>query len=137
MTDKQIIGNIGLYYVCYKLSWMGWNVMPTARNARGIDIVAYKTVDNFVSIQVKTLSKNAGVGLGKSLDRVVGDYWVIVSNVASENGLRTSVMLPEEVRNNATRNKGGEKLYWLGHKTYEKPEFAEKWDRIQIKNPRR
>lgn len=39
--DSQITGNTGLYYTCYKLSRMGWNVMPTARNARGIDSVAY------------------------------------------------------------------------------------------------
>ena len=39
--DKQETANIGLYYACYKLSLKGWNVMPTARNARGIDIIAY------------------------------------------------------------------------------------------------
>ena len=39
--DNQITGNVGLYYVCYRLSIMGWNAMPTARNARGIDIIAY------------------------------------------------------------------------------------------------
>ena len=32
--DAQVVGNVGLYYVCYKLSRLGWNVMPTARNAR-------------------------------------------------------------------------------------------------------
>jgi len=35
--DNQVTGNVGLYYVCYRLSRMGWNAMPTARNARGID----------------------------------------------------------------------------------------------------
>ena len=35
--NPQVVGNVGLYYVCYKLSLQGWNVMPTARNARGID----------------------------------------------------------------------------------------------------
>jgi hypothetical protein len=32
--DPQITGNVGLYYCCYRLSQLGWNVMPTARNAR-------------------------------------------------------------------------------------------------------
>jgi len=36
--DPQITGNIGLYYTCYHLSMLGWNVMPTARNARGVDM---------------------------------------------------------------------------------------------------
>ncbi len=39
--NPQITGNVGLYYCCYKLSLLGWNVMPTARNARGVDLIAY------------------------------------------------------------------------------------------------
>jgi hypothetical protein len=38
--NPQIVGNLGLYWCCYKLSLLGWNVMPTARNARGVDIIA-------------------------------------------------------------------------------------------------
>ena len=37
--DRQVTGNVGLYYCCYQRSLMGWNVMPTARNAKGVDIV--------------------------------------------------------------------------------------------------
>lgn len=36
-----IVGNTGLYYACYRLSALGWNVMPTARNTRGIDVVCF------------------------------------------------------------------------------------------------
>lgn len=39
--SNQLIGNIGLYYVCYELSKRGWNALPTSRNTRGIDIVIY------------------------------------------------------------------------------------------------
>ena len=28
----QVIGNIGLYCICYELCQRGWNVMPTSRN---------------------------------------------------------------------------------------------------------
>jgi len=48
--ESQIVGNTGLFYACYRLSTMGWNVMPTARNARGIEIFAN-------SPEVKPLSK--------------------------------------------------------------------------------
>src|SRR5688572_317518 len=41
IANQQTVGNIGLFYVCYRLSRMGWNVMPTARNAKGIDILIY------------------------------------------------------------------------------------------------
>ena len=35
-ADKLLTGNVGLYYCCYRLSQLGWNVMPTARNARSL-----------------------------------------------------------------------------------------------------
>lgn len=39
----QIAGNAGLYfyYTCFRLSMLGCNVMPTARNACGFDVFAY------------------------------------------------------------------------------------------------
>lgn len=37
----QVVGNIGMYFAAYRLSLMGWNVMPTSRNARGVDLLAY------------------------------------------------------------------------------------------------
>jgi hypothetical protein len=39
--SNQLVGNMGLYYICYELSKRGWNALPTSRNARGIDIVIY------------------------------------------------------------------------------------------------
>ena len=37
--NNQMVGNIGLFYTCYRLSRLGWNAMPTSRNARGVDII--------------------------------------------------------------------------------------------------
>ena len=31
--NNCVVGNIGLFYVCYKLSFHGWNVMPTAQRS--------------------------------------------------------------------------------------------------------
>ena len=101
--SKQITGNVGLYYCCYRLSLLGWNVMPTARNAQGVDIIAYnRDASRFVAIQVKTLSDHAPVGIGKSLDGVMGDFWVVVNEVAS---LPPSafILLPSEVRELVSR----------------------------------
>jgi hypothetical protein len=36
--NTQVVGNIGLYYVCYHLSRLGLNAMPTSRNAKGIKV---------------------------------------------------------------------------------------------------
>jgi len=74
IANNQITGNIGLYYACYKLSCLGWNVMPTARNARGVDIVAYdRTGSRYFGFQVKSLTKRNPVPLGKD-ERVA--YWI-------------------------------------------------------------
>ena len=128
--ENQITGNIGLYYVCYKLSRFGWNVMPTARNARGVDIVAYdQSGTRFIGIQVKTLSKRNPVPLGKSLDKIMGDFWVIVNNVMTEP--RAFILLPPEVIERAHRGVKEERIsYWLQPKDYDVDEYREAWHRI-------
>lgn len=128
--DPQITGNVGLYYCCYHLSLLGWNVMPTARNARGIDIVAYsRDLKRYIGVQVKALSKRAPVPLGKSLDKIMGDYWVIINKIASEPS--AFILLPAEVRALAHRGeKDGRVSYWLQPAAYDKEEYRESWERI-------
>jgi len=130
VLKPQIIGNVGLYYTCYRLSLMGWNVMPTSRNARGIDIIAYDAdATSFVGVQVKTLSKKDPVPIGSKLDNVMGDFWVIVNNVVKEPN--AFVLLPSEVKDMAHRGeKDGRISYWLQRISYDRDEFREAWDRI-------
>ncbi len=112
--EPQIVGNIGLFYACYRLSRIGWNAMPTTRNARGIDIIAYSPdASRFISIQVKSLSKASPVPLGKTLDGIKGDWWVIVSNAMSELP-SAFIMLPNEVKKEAHRGEKDDRVsYWL------------------------
>lgn len=128
--DPQITGNAGLYYCCYHLSLLGWNVMPTARNARGVDIIAYsQDADRKLAIQVKALSKRHPVPLGTSLDKVMGDYWIIVTKVAS--GPSAFILLPSEVRELAHRGEKDERVsFWLQPTSYDQTEFRESWHRI-------
>jgi len=128
--EAQIVGNIGLYYACYRLSRFGWNVMPTSRNARGIDIIVYnRDCSHFVGVQVKSLSKRDPVPLGTNLDNIMGDFWIIVNNVITEP--QAFVLLPTEVRNLAHRGeKDGRVSYWLQPASYHTEEFAEAWGRI-------
>ena len=131
--NPQITGNVGLYYCCYRLSLLGWNVMPTARNARGVDIIAYsQDASRAVTIQVKSLSKRDPVPLGSTLDKVMGHYWVIVNKIADapEQSPRMFVLEPNEVLNLAHRGeRDGRVSYWLQPSAYDKPVF-ECWDRI-------
>lgn len=129
-ADNQITGNIGLYYTCFKLSRMGWNVLPTARNARGIDIIAYnQDGTNFIGVQVKALSKRNPVPIGASIDKIMGDFWIIITNVANEPN--AFILLPEEVKEKAHRGeKDGRVSYWLQPSSYDSDDFREAWHRI-------
>jgi len=126
----QVTGNVGLYYCCYRLSLLGWNVMPTARNARGVDIIAYNaSASKFIGVQVKALSKRNPVPLGNDLDRIMGDYWVVVTNIADEP--RGYVLLPSEVKERAHRGEKDDRVsYWLQPNRYDHELFREAWQRI-------
>lgn len=129
--NPQLTGNVGLYYCCYRLSLLGWNVMPTARNARGVDIIAYsEDASRFVGVQVKALSKRNPVPLGTSLDKVMGDFWVIVNKVATP-APSAFVLLPTEVRERAHRGEKDRRVsFWLQPAQYEDDTFREAWERI-------
>jgi hypothetical protein len=97
--DLQMVGNAGLYFTCFHMSLRGWNAMPTTRNARGIDIIAYShDGSRFVTVQVKALSKRDPVPLGTSLDKLMGEFRVIVTNIAIAREPRVLVLPIEEVR---------------------------------------
>jgi len=128
----QIVGNMGLFYACYQLSLLGWNAMPTSRNARGVDVICFSMDGRkMLTLQVKSLSrKKPPVPLGKSLDKIMGDFWVVVTNVASGRP-ECYILLPHEVRAMAHRGeKDGRVSYWLQPRRYAVDSFREKWDRI-------
>ena len=128
--DAQVVGNAGLYYASYRLSLLGWNAMPTSRNARGIDVIAYsRDGTRYVGLQVKTLSKRNSVLLGKSVEGLMGDFWIIVNNVTATEP-RTFVMLPDEVQRLATQGGQEGRTHWLRVSAYDSDEFYEAWDRI-------
>lgn len=105
--------------------------MPTARNARGVDIIAYnQDATRKLAIQVKALSKRNPVPLGTSLEKVMGDYWVIVNKVAS-SAPSAFILLPTEVKELAHRGeKEGRVSFWLQPTGYDQEGFKEKWGRI-------
>ncbi len=100
---NQVVGNVGLFYVCYRPSLRAWNVMPTTRNARGIDIVIYSQDATLTyTVQVKTLSKRSPVPLGGNLDKLFGDFFVICSSAVTDKP-ECFVLTPAEVRSRAHR----------------------------------
>lgn len=130
-VPRQTIGNIGLYYICYRLSLYGWNVLPTSRNAKGIDIIIYsQNASRNETIQVKTLSKRNPVPLGNSLNNLVSKYLLIcVRNYPHEP--ICYVMKTTEVKDSAQKSeKDGRISYWLRQPDYENDKYKGKWERI-------
>jgi hypothetical protein len=127
----QIVGNIGLFHACYRVSLLGWIVMPTTRNARGIDIIAYSPdASRFLTMQVKSLSKDPGVPLGRTLDNIIAQYWIIINGAVSKEPV-AFVMLADEVRERAIRHeKDGKPSYWLSPRDYIQDKFRNKWERL-------
>ena len=101
--------------------------MPTARNARGIDIIAYSPDgEHFLGIQVKTLSKRNPIPVGSSLDKVMGDFWIVVTKAAEPNPV-AYIFTPDEIRSMA--HQGGS-TWWVEPPLYDKPTYRDNWDRI-------
>ncbi len=106
--------------------------MPTIRNARGSDLYAASVDESRVlRIQSKALSKKSPVPLGKSLDTLRSDWWIITIN-ANDAAPICYVMRLEEVKQSAHRGKNdaGVISFWLQPKGYDLPSYREAWDRL-------
>ncbi len=128
---NQIVGNAGLHYVCYELSKRGWNVLPTSRNTKGVDIVIFSgKAKRIHTIQVKSLSKKDPVPLGANLENLLAEYIVICRGILDEKS-EIFITRTDELKNNHLideRIKNNKKSYWLQPKNYEK--FRDNWDII-------
>lgn len=84
----NIIGNIGLFHTCYELSSRGFNVVPTSRNTKAVDvIVGSGDFAKRVTVQVKTTTIQMGIPFAKvkypTIKDVLkftrlADFWVYV-----------------------------------------------------------
>ena len=127
--NRQLVRKKGLEYCREQLSRLGWSVEPAAHNVRSVDfIVRSRDASRAVGINVRTSSKRDAVSLGESLESVMGDFWVIVTEVATTPSV--FVLLPQEVKELASRDKGGERRYWLEPRDYGQEQFREAWERI-------
>lgn len=128
--NALLVGSMGLYAVCYELSKRGWNVMPTSRNARGIDILGYdQQGKRTITVQVKALSKAAPVPLGTdpALCNLIAEFIVIARGV--RDAPEFFIARTEEIRPLVhTGIKDGKQSCWLQPKAYEK--FRAQWNTI-------
>ena len=126
IRDNQLVGNVGLYYICYELSRLGWNVLPTSRNARGIDLVIYsRDAERKHTIQIKSLSKKNPVPVGTRLDCLIAEYLIVCTKVFEEKP-EVFIMRIDAIKNRIHEGiKDGRKSYWLQPKSYD--DFKDNW----------
>ena len=80
IKNKQLTSNAGLYYICYELSKRGWNVLPTSRNAKGVDIMIYNQSANDVhTIEVKSSQSSFRDTI--DMKDVLSEYLVICNKI--------------------------------------------------------
>jgi hypothetical protein len=128
--SNQLVGNTGLFYVCYELSKRGWNCLPTTRNARGVDIIIYDLDgERKLTIQVKTLSKKNPVPFGSKLE-VMADFVIICAEIFSESP-KVYILEREEVKKMVKKMvKDNRVSYWLQPKDYENDRYRNRWEVI-------
>lgn len=109
--------------------------MPTARNAKGVDIIIYNAdASKYRGIQVKTLSARVDVPLGSSVSNILGDFWAILNDVAKTP--KVFILTPQQVRDGAVENqKDGRSSFWLNRRYYEQEAFVDAWEQIGLGHP--
>lgn len=128
-SSSQVTGNTGLYLVCYELSKRGWNVVPTSRNARGVDVLIYsQDGQKRYTIQVKALSDLSAVPFGSNLENQIADFFVICTQVSS-NAPRFFIAETTQLVSKVTKQtKEAKDSYWLEKTDY--LEFEGLWEKI-------
>ena len=128
---NQITGNIGLYYVCMRLSAMGLNAILTARNTVGVDILVNNSdsTGNNVAIQVKTASNQYAVLIGRPGKRILGDIWVVVANADKVRIGEDPLCFVIRADKVEEKRRGGKAISWLSLGDFEQD--AEAWEQIQ------
>jgi hypothetical protein len=113
---NQLVGNMGLFYVCYVLSRRGWNCLPTSRNAKGVDLIIYnQDAEKMHTIQVKALSRKNPVPFGQSANLIAEFLIICVLNEIPD----IYILSKEEVSITVHRGeKDGRISYWLQPQSY-------------------
>lgn len=125
---QHLVRNAGVFYVCHRLSQMGWNALPKTHYAKGPNVVIESDDgERTWRLKVRSLSKRDPVPLGENAH--IDADWVVVCIRVREDNPGCYVLTADEVSKLANRDKRGEN-YWLEPPQYDPEEFAERWARI-------
>lgn len=113
--NKQRTGNVGLFYICYRLSRLGWIAMPTIKNAKGIDIVAYsENGGEMLTIQTKGFTDSQSISF-QTKDDVIADFYIIATQVYEHPPI-VYILTKDEVKDHLVPYKD---KFWVDKRIYQ------------------
>ncbi|WP_108791767.1 hypothetical protein [Erythrobacter sp. Alg231-14] len=136
VKSSQATGNAAMHFAAWQLSRRGWNVMPTARNAKGSDLFCANDDESIMfGVQSKGLSKRYDVSLGKRsskkpdvLDSLRSKWWIITV-FANDDEPRCFILNLDEVQALAVENSDGS--HWLPSRDFMVDKFEDAWHRLE------
>jgi len=114
---KQLTSNIGLFYVCLELSKLGWNVLLTSRNTKGVDLVIHsQEAKRTHTTQVKSLTGREAANASS----LIADFIVICRKVLDCKP-EIFILTKQEAATiiQVRTNKSGKQSQWLQYRNYE------------------
>ena len=133
--EKQMTRKKALYHVCYKLSEWGWNTSLADGDDKGIDILCVNEEESqIISVKVKGRGKkDRAVSIPPSRDRIMGDFWIIVTELDYSTPT-CYILSPDEIEEGreSQTNKEGKLSHWLdsNYVRCNIERFKENWERI-------
>lgn len=143
MTDNNISGASGEYFVAGELSKKGYIALLTTRNTTGIDIIVTNpTTYKSTNIQVKTTRRNPPWLLSKKDEKSHGnklfyvfvnmmynkqEYYIVPSNVVAN---RIKKYHQRWLEGKSTRNDGNMRKFSLSKS--DRTKYLNKWESLGI-----
>ena len=82
----QHVGNAGIFYVSYKLTTLGWNVLITSRNTAGPGMLIFsRQAKTKHTIQIKSSSTKRDCNIGTPKNFLMSDFAIICGNLKSNS----------------------------------------------------
>jgi len=126
---RQVLENMSLYYVCYRLSREGWNVLPTTRSEGGPNLVLLDGgADVHHAAQVRALTKRYALEFGTKGENDSFDFLVVCMGL--DAGTPTCYILTREEVEATLVTWGTDHQLFLEPRAYARKAYQEKWDRI-------
>lgn len=124
----------GLSFVSARLIERGWNVVKALRRTAEYDFeLRGKNPETRTRVKVKTVRGNNNFAFGDNLDKMKGDFWMLVKIPESrEQEPTVFIMRPGEVEElvhvyGGNRN-GGKPSCWIRPGSYEKEQYRNRWE---------